>query len=63
LSSENINGVYIPSALLIFGTFLVKKEFVPYAVALAAVLAGLKLFTSSSSSTYICLPPEGNSKY
>jgi cytochrome-b5 reductase len=50
LSSENINGVYIPSALLIFGTFIVKKEFVPYAVALAAILAGLKLFTGGSST-------------
>ncbi|KAH8427306.1 cytochrome b5 reductase family protein [Aspergillus melleus] len=49
LSSENINGVYIPSALLVFGTFIVKQEYVPYAVALAAVLAGWKLFSGNQA--------------
>jgi cytochrome-b5 reductase len=44
LSSENINGVYIPVGLLIFGTYIVKKEWLPYAVAVAAVLAAFKLY-------------------
>ncbi|ODM20683.1 NADH-cytochrome b5 reductase 1 [Aspergillus cristatus] len=46
-STENINGVYIPSALLILGTFLVKQEWLPFAVAIAAVLGGVKLFGGS----------------
>ncbi|KAL2008491.1 hypothetical protein VTN00DRAFT_6685 [Thermoascus crustaceus] len=46
LSSENINGVYIPSLLLVVGTTIVRKEWVPYAVALAAVLSGWKLFNN-----------------
>ncbi|OJJ31568.1 hypothetical protein ASPWEDRAFT_696826 [Aspergillus wentii DTO 134E9] len=56
-SSENINGVYIPSALLIFGTFIVKQEWVPFAVAVAAVLAGVKLFTGSSNKPRKVLNP------
>ncbi|OJJ85354.1 cytochrome b5 reductase family protein [Aspergillus glaucus CBS 516.65] len=46
-STENINGVYIPSALLILGTFLVKQEWLPFAVAIAAVLGGVKLMGGS----------------
>ncbi|KAL2002382.1 hypothetical protein VTN02DRAFT_50 [Thermoascus thermophilus] len=46
LSSENINGLYIPSLLLVVGTTIVRREWVPYAVALAAVLSGWKLFNN-----------------
>ncbi len=48
LSSRTINGVYIPSVLLIVGVAIVKREWVPYAAALAAVLGGYKVFTSGS---------------
>ncbi|ODV91458.1 hypothetical protein CANCADRAFT_71204 [Tortispora caseinolytica NRRL Y-17796] len=37
-----LHGYIIPSFLLIFGTFIVKKEWVGYAAALAAALAGVK---------------------
>lgn len=46
VSSEAVNGVLIPSALLIAGTFFVKQEWVPYAVAVAAVLSAFRLLTS-----------------
>lgn len=46
LSKENINGIYIPSVLLVVGTTIVKTEWVPYAVALAAVLSGWKVFSN-----------------
>lgn len=39
--------MYIPSALLIFGTAIVKKEWLPYAAALAAILSGWKVFSNS----------------
>lgn len=42
-----VNGVYIPSGLLIIGTAIVKIEWLPYAVALAAVLSGFKLFNAT----------------
>jgi len=46
-SSENVNGIYIPSALIIVGTAIVKKEWLPYAAALAAVLSAWKVFSNS----------------
>jgi len=41
-----INGIYIPSGLLIAGCFIVKQEWLPYAVAVSLVLGGLKVFKS-----------------
>ena len=51
-----INGIYIPSGLLIFGTYIVKSEWVPYAVALALVLGGWKVFQGRKFSRHISLP-------
>lgn len=49
-SSAYINGIYIPSGLLIFGCFIVKQEWLPYAVALSLVLSGWKIFNNRTSS-------------
>ncbi|KAE9973229.1 hypothetical protein EG328_004513 [Venturia inaequalis] len=38
LATQYVQGVYIPSGLLILGTFIIKKEWLPCAVALAALL-------------------------
>jgi len=46
LSSQNINGVYIPSALLIVGIAIIKKEWLPYAVMFAGLIGGYKVFSS-----------------
>jgi len=46
LSSSYINGVYIPSGLLIVGTLIVKKEWLPFAVAIALVLGGWKVYSN-----------------
>lgn len=48
-SKQNINGVFIPSGLLVFGTLIVKSEWVPYAFILAALLSGYKLFNGRMS--------------
>lgn len=45
-SQRNITGVYIPSVLLIVGVAVFKKEWLPYAAALAAVLGGYRVFAS-----------------
>ncbi|KAJ9302021.1 hypothetical protein DTO271G3_887 [Paecilomyces variotii] len=45
-STENITGVIIPSVLLVVGTTIVKKEWVPFAVALAAALSAWKVFSN-----------------
>ncbi len=49
-SSQYINGVYIPSALLIVGTAIVKKEWVIYAVAVAALLGAWKVYNNRASA-------------
>lgn len=45
-SRSFIDGVYIPSALLIVGTAIVKKEWLPYAITLALLLGGFKIYGS-----------------
>jgi len=44
LSSQNINGVYIPSALVIVGVAIVKREWLPYALVVVSLLGGYKVF-------------------
>jgi hypothetical protein len=41
--------VYIPSALLIVGVAIVKKEWLPYAAVLAAVLGGWKVYSNGKT--------------
>ncbi|KAF2113942.1 NADH-cytochrome b5 reductase 1 [Lophiotrema nucula] len=48
LAPQYVHGVYIPSALLIVGIAIIKKEWLPYAVAVAAVLGGWKVYSSGS---------------
>lgn len=46
LSKEYINGVYIPSGLLVVGCLIVKKEWLPFAIAIALALGGWKVYNS-----------------
>ncbi|KAJ9645692.1 NADH-cytochrome b5 reductase [Coniosporium tulheliwenetii] len=48
LAPQYINGVYIPSALLIVGCAIVKKEWLPFAVLLAAILGGWKVYNNQA---------------
>lgn len=50
LSPQYIHGVYIPSALLIVGTAIVKKEWVIYAIAVAALLGAWKIYNNRKSA-------------
>jgi len=45
---QYVQGVYIPSALLIVGTAIMKKEWIPYAVILAIVLGSWKVYTNQA---------------
>ncbi len=49
LSSQFINGVYIPSALLIVGVGIAKTEWLPYAIAISLVLGGWKIYSAGNS--------------
>jgi hypothetical protein len=54
LSKTYVDRVYIPSGLLVVGCLIVKREWVPYAVVVAALLSGYKLLggTSKDSPRY-----------
>jgi len=58
LSQANINGVYIPSALLVLGVAIVRKEYVPYAIVLAALVGGIKMYASGGLSSRKVLKPD-----
>lgn len=47
LSKGYVNGVYIPAGLLVLGTLIVKKEWVPFAIALAVALGSFKIWNGS----------------
>lgn len=53
-SKKLVDGVYIPSGLLIVGALIVKREWVPYAVVLAALLSGYKLLSGNSTLPIEC---------
>jgi cytochrome-b5 reductase len=46
LSRKYIDGVYIPSGLLIVGCLIVKREWLPFAVAFSLLLGGWKVYNS-----------------
>lgn len=49
LSKDFVNGVYIPSGILIVGCLIAKQDWLPYAVVVALVLGGIKVFTNGTS--------------
>jgi hypothetical protein len=49
LATQYVQGIYIPAGLLIFGTFIIKKEWLLYSVALAAVLGTWKVWMNRKS--------------
>jgi len=55
-SRSMMDGVYIPSVLLIVGTAIVKREWLPYAVTLALVLGGLKVYGSFADAKPVLKP-------
>lgn len=57
LSSQYINGIYIPSGLLLVGIAIVKKEWLPYAVVVAILLGSWKIYSNRQSdfSSITCL--------
>ena len=54
-SADKVLGAYVPSILLVAGTFFFKQELVPVSVALAAVLSGWKIFNNRTCIPSHCL--------
>ncbi|KAK3064368.1 NADH-cytochrome b5 reductase [Coniosporium uncinatum] len=46
MAPQYLHGVYIPSALLLVGTWILKSEWLPFAALVAAALGGYKVFAS-----------------
>ncbi|RKF74271.1 NADH-cytochrome b5 reductase 1 [Golovinomyces cichoracearum] len=46
MSKEYRDSIYFPAALLIAGTAIVRREWVPYAIALALMLSGYKIWNN-----------------
>lgn len=51
LSRAYFDQVYIPAGLLVFGTWILKTDLVPYAAALAAALGGYRFYDLSKLPT------------
>lgn len=52
LSPQYVNFVYIPSAILIAGTALLKATWLPIAVAVAAALGGFQFYSNRTASNF-----------
>jgi cytochrome-b5 reductase len=50
-AAKYVTGIYLPSAALLVGTAAFKSEWLPYAIALTAVLTGAVLFSSQGRRT------------
>jgi cytochrome-b5 reductase len=56
LSKSYVDGVYIPSGLLVLGCLIVKREWLPYAIALSLALGGWKVFSMSMDLLLLHMP-------
>jgi len=43
-SKKYFDGIYIPAGLIVVGIYIVKKDWLPYAVVVAVALGALKFF-------------------
>ncbi len=55
-SKSYVDGVYIPSGLLVLGCLIAKKEWLPYAIALSLALGGWKVYSMSMYLLLLRMP-------
>lgn len=61
LTRKYVDGVYIPSGLLVVGCLIVKRDWFPYAIVLALLLGGYKVWSSRKSTSILMdSSPSGN---
>lgn len=48
-SKKYVDGIYIPAGLLVLGTAITKRDWLPYAVVLAIVLGAFKFLRTRKS--------------
>jgi cytochrome-b5 reductase len=47
-SPQYVHGVYIPTALLLIGVTITKRDWLPYAVVFAAIIGGWKVYSGGT---------------
>jgi hypothetical protein len=52
LSPQYVHGVYIPTALLLIGVTITKRDLLPYAVLFAAIVGGWKVYSGGKNNTF-----------
>jgi cytochrome-b5 reductase len=50
LAPGYIHGIYIPTGLLLVGIYIVRQEWLPYAVGVAVLLGAFKVYNNRTSS-------------
>lgn len=53
LSPQYVTGVYIPSALLLMGVAITKKEWLPFAAIVAALFGAYRIYSSREFRTVV----------
>lgn len=53
LSAQFVNGVYIPTSLMILGVGITKIEWLPYAIAVSLVLGAFKIYSTGEHTNYL----------
>jgi cytochrome-b5 reductase len=48
-SPQYVNGIYIPTALVLTGVAIINRAFLPYAVLVVAIVGGWKVFGGGKS--------------
>lgn len=54
-SKKYVDGIYIPAGLLVLGTAITKRDWLPYAVVLAIVLGAFKFLRTRKSIDHFTL--------
>jgi hypothetical protein len=52
LSPQYVHGVYIPTALLLIGVTITKRDLLPYAVVFAAIIGGWKVYSGGKTCSF-----------
>jgi cytochrome-b5 reductase len=50
-SPAYVNGIYIPSALLLIGVAITKSAWLPFAVAFVAIVGGWKFYSGGKKTS------------
>lgn len=62
-SKKYVDGIYIPAGLIVLGTAICKREWLPYAFVLAIALGAIKFLRTRKLTTFFPLALPAPSDY